>query len=161
MSQSAYAGTSGRVAVVGVAADLTTDIITFGSATRVAQVFITKFNIKESGGVPRALTLESTANGQGSLAGTNIRGGTLSYMVSVEGLFSGIESPAFIGKPSVLANLITKKVSTGFHHGWPGVQGTIENFSSSNGNAEGDEIQKCSFDIVVSGHLPAYSSTIA
>lgn len=161
MADRVYAGTSGRIQSAVVTADLATDVITFTAGTRVAQVFITKWDgPKVDGAVIKSMTLESTADAQGNLAGENVRGGTIAYTFSVQGLFSATEALVFMTKQSMVADFIVKKTTAGAQEGWPAVPGTIQNFAASGVDSSSNDVQKCSFEYVVSGHLPAFSSTI-
>ena len=160
MSQPVYAGTSGRVKLAFVAPVLTTDVITFTAGARANQVAIIKWDLRVNGTVVKAMTLESTADAQGNIAADNVRGGSIAYSFAVQGLFNGTESIAFINKPSALADFIVKKAAAN-QQGFPAVPGTIENFTITGVDASSNEPVKCSFDYIVSGHLPAFSSSIA
>ena len=161
MSQPVYSGTSGRIKLAAITTtDLTTDTITFSAGTRLAQVFVMKWDLKVSGTVVKSMTLESTADAQGNLAAANVRGGSIAYSFAVQGLFSGSESIVFIPKASFVADFIVKRAASN-QQGFAAVGGTIENFSLTGVDSGSNEPVKCSFDYIVSGHLPVFSTTIA
>lgn len=154
------AGSSGRVKVLAVTPDLTTDVVDYSTAaagTHVALVSLTAWDLSETpeGQPPRAVTFESSANAQGVLTGTTVRGGVVKYTASCRGLYDTAETSTFMGQPFIAADLITKKKASnqiGFV-----VKGRLHNFKA--GTAVDAQLATCSFDIDIEG-FPTHSSSI-
>jgi hypothetical protein len=123
-----YAGTSGRVNAIAVTPVLTTDTVTFaGSAATIAS--ITKWTLSNqfNGEAPQSLTLESSADVQGTLYPDLLRGGTATYSFSVEGQYDASpNTPATFGNGvfAVCDFLLKKNVAFGY----TGCNGRFQNF---------------------------------
>lgn len=157
MALVAYAGTSGRVSLVNVTPVLTADAVTY-TGTPDPQVSLSKWSARcgRVGEIPKALTFESPADTQGELAPVIHRGGAKEWVVMCEGLFDQAESSDLQTSPFIVADLIVKKDSSGSQEGFGDVPGKIENFQIGTGVGQG--MATCSFEIHVSGHLPAFAT---
>lgn len=158
MALVAYAGTSARFSLIKITPVLTSDAITY-AGTPAALVSVRTLSIRSQrvGEMPKATTLESTANAEGELAGTIHRGGEVMYVISIQGLCDQVESAALQTNPFVQCDFIVKKDSAGSQEGWGDVPGKVENWQVGTGVGLG--MATCSFEVHVSGHLPAFATT--